>query len=197
MKTGWTASLPPAGTLTLLVCPRIAGAEARSGTASDEGHGGLSANFLVGKTGSSTGNEPLGFRVSAAFRVVKDIRFALAASLDSVGSNAGAQETHADGRVGALVGWGAPWDRHWFGFALESGGAWSLFAQRYDAAPVAFTERSRWVSPCFQTSIVVAAAVASPLRPWVGASGAWIAGNQYGANFEILTLDVGIAWEAW
>jgi hypothetical protein len=174
----------------------------RKDTPTTSTFGGLSANALIGRTNSSSGNDPLGARMSGAVRVVDALTLGGELTMDTRGQSEmgfeGTQvaQNHSSGRVGLLVGWGAPWNDGIVGVYAASGMHWAhmdLFNNEATRPLLRYSADSFCIYAA--ASIVAQWPTRTALRPWVGLTGAYVA-NEFGESSQFFTFDAGIAWRA-
>ncbi len=178
-----------------------------------------SGGFTIAGLGSAGTSVSAGFRASAVFRVGGTTRIGLAGAVvhdnrTSYGAAARHEARGISNRVGALFGWGAPWNDNIIGFSTELGvfwgeqrgsssprrdgnDCWSGFAiDCYDEtrkAPARWSYGSPYVAPQIVLQLPFKAV---PVRP-IASLGLLLAPIGPGGSALAVTGETGIVWQAW
>jgi hypothetical protein len=158
-----------------------------------------------GALGSGVAPGALGVGARVAFGLPRGASVGVAlAGERAVGSDSAYALT--TGRLGASLGWGAPWgEASWVGASIEAGPAFGVLAAQSDVAP---TGRS-FLDGYAQASLIArapASGALAALRPWVAVSILALTAPVHVTEREREVaslprvsggLDVGVAWAAW
>jgi hypothetical protein len=177
------------------------------------GSGGVAMGVVYG---AGADNDSTGAHASFAWRVGRSFRGGIAASLARDERTPFDAFDHfvgrgTSGRVGALFGWGAPWNDSVVGFAgevgvaggtehgtlmsLASSGAGVVSSNgRTYALPGREIERT-FMSPYTTAAVVLQLPWRAPLRPMVAIGSAWTPLRSN--DFQAITIEGGFVWQAW
>jgi hypothetical protein len=167
-------------------------------------NGGLSVDsFLLGSV-SGVLQGSYGLRVTAVTRVGTGTRLGGSAALVNDATDAG-----ASGWAGVLLAWGAPWTNHIVGFAMDAGvhvarmtGQSNLGTVQpslcqpgscFNGVPTRWTSEAPYVAA---TLILQVPLRRSSFRPYFGHT--FLASENPLGSFAFgITLNAGVAWQAW
>jgi hypothetical protein len=179
-----------------------------------QGSGGLVVTGLYGRSAVPVeGMHVAGARAYAAARVSGGTRVGGSLTLTSdtqrevTDDNSDTRSNGWSGRVGAIIGWGAPWNDTVVGFLGEAGvagggrsgtvrstrtaaGGWTYYDDR------GARTSTRFVSPFATASLVLQLPWKAPIRPVAGLSTTAVFGDSSVATLSF-TGDLGFVWQAW
>lgn len=173
------------------------------------GSGGVVVNAFYGRGNGRPGAELYGAKAYAAWRFgATRIGGAIALQRDSDSfpgtHHATLRESDrpktrhgTSGRVGAVVGWGAPWSDSIVGFLGEVGAA-AGEAATIDSSPFGIATRTeRYASPYAAASLILQVPWKHSVRPVVGLGAVWTPSGPESQLPVAFAGDAGLAWQAW
>jgi len=163
------------------------------------GSGGLVVSGVYGWRNGRSGTEVHGARAYAGWRLgVTRFGAAIAVERDTdalPGTYPPANKRGTSGRVGAVVGWGAPWNDSVAGFVGEVGVAAGATEFQQLGYGETLTKNEFYGSPYAGGWLVLQLPWKHPVRPVVGLGTVW---TPVGPDLPLAVVgDLGVAWQAW